>query len=123
VDIESIRGKLADWVREPQVAAEVRRRFRRFLRTFTDEHGEPIYKKRLEEMIKSGWGGAGWAGCWAAGPWAGLAAEPELRLPGTGTPTHLLGLPGQAPTPSPPPAHPHHPLQATSSRCRWTGRT
>jgi hypothetical protein len=41
-------------VREPQVASEVRRRFRRFLRTFTDEHGEPIYKKRLEEMIKSG---------------------------------------------------------------------
>jgi hypothetical protein len=55
VDIESIRGKLADWVREPQVAGELRRRFRRFLRTFADEHGEPIYRKRLEEVIKSGW--------------------------------------------------------------------
>jgi hypothetical protein len=42
---------VTDWVANAPVALEVQRRFRRFLRTFTDDKGQRVYMQRIEAMV------------------------------------------------------------------------
>ncbi len=42
---------MTDWVANTPVALEVQRRFRRFLRTFTDDKGQRVYMQRIEAMV------------------------------------------------------------------------
>lgn len=44
-------GRVTDWVANTPVALEVQRRFRRFLRTFTDDKGQRVYMQRIEAMV------------------------------------------------------------------------
>jgi hypothetical protein len=56
VALEEFSGRVADWVANGPVAAEVQRRFRRFLRTFTDERGQRVYMQRIEQMVLGAFG-------------------------------------------------------------------
>lgn len=51
VALEEFSGRVTDWVANAPVAIEVQRRFRRFLRTFTDDKGQRVYMQRIEAMV------------------------------------------------------------------------
>ncbi|WIA33492.1 hypothetical protein OEZ86_006619 [Tetradesmus obliquus] len=51
LDLENQKGKVGEWLDNEPVAREVRRCFRRFLRTFADEHGERLYMRAMENMV------------------------------------------------------------------------
>ncbi|KAI8464621.1 MAG: MCM2/3/5 family-domain-containing protein [Monoraphidium minutum] len=49
--LEEFSGCVSDWVANAPVAAEVQRRFRRFLRGFQDDKGQRVYMQRIEAMV------------------------------------------------------------------------
>ncbi|KIZ00062.1 hypothetical protein MNEG_7903 [Monoraphidium neglectum] len=57
VSLEEFSGCVTDWVANPPVAAEVQRRFRRFLRQFQDDKGQRVYLQRIEAMVLGEGGG------------------------------------------------------------------
>eukprot|EP00195_Chlamydomonas_chlamydogama_P012778 CAMPEP_0202892114 /NCGR_PEP_ID=MMETSP1392-20130828/1935_1 /ASSEMBLY_ACC=CAM_ASM_000868 /TAXON_ID=225041 /ORGANISM="Chlamydomonas chlamydogama, Strain SAG 11-48b" /LENGTH=845 /DNA_ID=CAMNT_0049575995 /DNA_START=38 /DNA_END=2572 /DNA_ORIENTATION=+ len=50
VNIEDVRGRISEWIAQEQVAGEVKRRFRHFLKTFEDGLGERYYVQRIKDM-------------------------------------------------------------------------
>lgn len=55
INLDEARGPLKEWVLQEAVQREVKRRFARFLRTFTNEDGEQVYRQRVREMVRSEW--------------------------------------------------------------------
>lgn len=51
LDLENYKGKVTEWLDNEPVAAEVKRQFRKFLRTFRDEHGDKYYTRVIENMV------------------------------------------------------------------------
>lgn len=52
IDLEAVRGPLKDWVASEPVQREVIRQFKKFLRTFTDDNGELVYRARIQDMCR-----------------------------------------------------------------------
>eukprot|EP00798_Chlamydomonas_sp_ICE-L_P026366 gene26366-17459_t len=52
INIEEVKGKLSEWIIEDQVSAEIKRRFRSFLRTF-EEEGHSYYTNKIRVMQSS----------------------------------------------------------------------
>jgi len=52
ISLERQQGRPSEIVASEPVAAAVRKRFRRFLRTFADEKGEVIYPQQIERMVQ-----------------------------------------------------------------------
>ena len=52
IDIKHYHGPLRDWIAEERVSREVKKRFLKFLRTFTDESGELVYVQRVTDMCR-----------------------------------------------------------------------
>lgn len=53
VNLEDVRGKQADWIRQDRIKEEIGARFRKFLRQFREDgSGEYVYRERLWKMIK-----------------------------------------------------------------------
>ena len=53
IDFEDVKGRLALWVRRPEVERWIRRSFQTFLRTFVDENGMNVHEQRINEMCSS----------------------------------------------------------------------
>uniref|UniRef100_A0A061RCL3 DNA replication licensing factor MCM2 n=1 Tax=Tetraselmis sp. GSL018 TaxID=582737 RepID=A0A061RCL3_9CHLO len=53
INIEEYRGSLREWVVTEPVTREIKRRFLRFLRSFTDDSGDVIYAHRTTEMCRA----------------------------------------------------------------------
>ncbi|KAF6250945.1 minichromosome maintenance protein 2 [Scenedesmus sp. NREL 46B-D3] len=51
LDLENQKGKVNEWLDNEPVANEVRRQFRKFLRTFKDDNGEALYMRVMENMV------------------------------------------------------------------------
>jgi hypothetical protein len=51
LDLENQKGKVNEWLDNEPVAQEVRRQFRKFLRTFKDDNGEKLYMRVMENMV------------------------------------------------------------------------
>lgn len=49
-DLEQIRGRLAEWIKDPKTIRFIKRSFRRFMSTFRDEAGSLVYEKRIYDM-------------------------------------------------------------------------
>lgn len=60
-----------------QVRREIRRRFARLLKSFTDENGDAIYKQRVREMVTSEYLPAC---CWGRCRWPSLYGRRALVL-------------------------------------------
>lgn len=82
LDIEEVKGRLTEWIAQEQVAAEIKRRFRHFLRNFPNNNpqqaGQPegarqqeVYMYRIHAMCKGGWGGMQ---AWVVEGWVGRGA-------------------------------------------------
>jgi hypothetical protein len=56
LDLENQKGKVNEWLDNEPVAHEVRRQFRKFLRTFKDDNGERLYMRVMENMVLGEWG-------------------------------------------------------------------
>lgn len=53
INLEDVRGKQADWIRQDRIKEEIGARFRKFLRQFREDGGgEYVYRERLWRMIK-----------------------------------------------------------------------
>ena len=52
INIEEVRGRLIEWISQDQVAQEVKRRFRHFLKTY-EEEGRPYYLQKIRDMQSS----------------------------------------------------------------------
>lgn len=50
LDMEEIRGKPSEWIRQPRASMWIRRNFNAFLRSYKDEAGNPVYEQRINEM-------------------------------------------------------------------------
>ncbi|KAL4856536.1 DNA replication licensing factor MCM2 [Chlorella vulgaris] len=53
IDLDQARGPIAEWIAQEPVRREVRRRFARLLKTFTDESGDSVYKQRVRDMVRT----------------------------------------------------------------------
>lgn len=53
IDFEDVKGRLALWIRRPEVERWIRRSFQTFLRTFVDENGMNVHEQRINEMCAS----------------------------------------------------------------------
>ena len=53
INLEEARGPLREWIAQEPVRREVRRRFARLLKTFTDESGDYVYRQRVRDMVRS----------------------------------------------------------------------
>lgn len=51
LDLENHKGKVTEWLENGPVAAEIKRKFKKFLRTFTDDQGNKHYARVLEDMV------------------------------------------------------------------------
>eukprot|EP00878_Enallax_costatus_P021729 GHUV01023020.1.p1 GENE.GHUV01023020.1~~GHUV01023020.1.p1 ORF type:complete len:754 (+),score=252.85 GHUV01023020.1:214-2475(+) len=52
LDLENHKGKVTEWLDNAPVAAEIKRQFKKFLRTFTDDQGnDKHYVRVLEDMV------------------------------------------------------------------------
>ena len=47
------RGPAREWVTQEPVQRKISAIFRKFLRDFTDEHGELVYRQRMRDMVTS----------------------------------------------------------------------
>mmetsp|Transcript_21527 Transcript_21527/g.59641 ORF Transcript_21527/g.59641 Transcript_21527/m.59641 type:complete len:901 (+) Transcript_21527:61-2763(+) len=56
VNIEETRGRLSEWIAQEEVAGEVKRRFRHFLKTFTEEDAEAAEGGRQGDGAANGGG-------------------------------------------------------------------
>ena len=52
IDIKHYHGALRDWIVEERVSREIKKKFLKFLRTFTDESGELVYVQRVTDMCR-----------------------------------------------------------------------
>jgi hypothetical protein len=59
LDLENQKGKVNEWLDNEPVAQEVRRQFRKFLRTFKDDNGEKLYMRVMENMVLGAWRAVG----------------------------------------------------------------
>jgi DNA replication licensing factor MCM2 len=66
LDIEEVKGRLTEWIAQEQVAAEIKRRFRQFLRNYPNDNPNgqaapgggrqpEMYMERIRAMCKGGW--------------------------------------------------------------------
>lgn len=63
LDLENHRGKVTEWLQNEPVQGEIRRQFKKFLRTFKDENGDRLYVRVIENMVLGEWRAAmGWCG-------------------------------------------------------------
>jgi hypothetical protein len=51
LDLENHRGKVTEWLQNEPVQGEIRRQFKRFLRTFKDDNGDRLYVRVIENMV------------------------------------------------------------------------
>lgn len=73
LDIEEVKGRLTEWIAQEQVAAEIKRRFRHFLRNYPNDNPNgqlppgsarqsEIYMERVRAMCKGRFAELEWAG-------------------------------------------------------------
>lgn len=53
LDLDEMRGKLSTWISDPKTVRYIKKSFKRFLTTFTDETGQSIYQHKLNEMCSA----------------------------------------------------------------------
>lgn len=53
VNLEDFDAPLREWLDEPRVIREVKRRFKKFLQSHQDANGNPVYPPKLSEMCAS----------------------------------------------------------------------
>jgi len=51
VNLEDYTGPLRNWLDEPKVQNEIKRKFREFLTSFRDEGGSAVYPERIQKMV------------------------------------------------------------------------
>lgn len=52
-NLEDMKGmSVVVWVQQPNVRAEIKNRFKNFLRTFIDEHDKSVYAERVVQMAR-----------------------------------------------------------------------
>lgn len=51
LDLEAHRGKVTEWLQNQPVQGEIRRQFKKFLRTFKDDNGDRLYARVIENMV------------------------------------------------------------------------
>jgi hypothetical protein len=51
LDLENHRGKVTEWLQNEPVQGEIRRQFKKFLRTFKDDNGDRLYVRVIENMV------------------------------------------------------------------------
>jgi len=52
--LEDFSGPLREWLAQERVKGEIRRRFREFLLTYTDQEDQEIYVKKIKRMVNDG---------------------------------------------------------------------
>eukprot|EP01022_Parablepharisma_sp_SALTPOND_P000960 TRINITY_DN105340_c1_g1_i1.p1 TRINITY_DN105340_c1_g1~~TRINITY_DN105340_c1_g1_i1.p1 ORF type:complete len:621 (+),score=50.62 TRINITY_DN105340_c1_g1_i1:414-2276(+) len=52
LDMEDIKGKLSEWIRQPRAQKWLKRNFDFFLRNYKDENGGLVYEGRIHQMCK-----------------------------------------------------------------------
>lgn len=55
LDLENHRGKVTEWLQNEPVQGEIRRQFKKFLRTFKDDNGDRLYVRVIENMVLGEW--------------------------------------------------------------------
>lgn len=58
VDLDGYEGPVPEFLAQEPVQREVARRFRIFLRTFTDDKGEEVYQSKLRNLGSGVWDSA-----------------------------------------------------------------
>lgn len=53
MDLDEMRGKLSTWINDPKTVRYIKKTFRRFLMSYKDEKGDPVYSKKINEMCSS----------------------------------------------------------------------
>ncbi|KAL6769494.1 MCM2 [Auxenochlorella protothecoides x Auxenochlorella symbiontica] len=53
INLEETRGPIKEWIAKDNVRREIKRRFARFLRTYAQEGGDPIYPPLLRAMVRT----------------------------------------------------------------------
>lgn len=51
LDLQNHRGKVTEWLQNEPVQGEIRRQFKKFLRTFKDDNGDRLYVRVIENMV------------------------------------------------------------------------
>jgi hypothetical protein len=58
LDLENHRGKVTEWLQNEPVQGEIRRQFKKFLRTFKDDNGDRLYVRVIENIVLGEWNAA-----------------------------------------------------------------
>ena len=53
LELDMQRGPAREWVTQEPVQRKISAIFRKFLRDFTDEQGELVYRQRMRDMVTS----------------------------------------------------------------------
>lgn len=78
LDLEAHRGKVTEWLQNQPVQGEIRRQFKKFLRTFKDDNGDRLYARVIENMVLGEWVLVQ-LGPTSSTPWATSAPCPKGR--------------------------------------------